>query len=149
MSRQVCCIETLVFILFLEQRADAERKLSVLSSNPEMLDQGDHCSLDLSAALCASTVREIVIAVLTTTQHFAAISMSKLLTIHWGRFSSQQKTDVFTFLANKGPSLQSFVVAALVNLLARITKLGWFQNPGNDVTEEVSQCESLALEVRL
>uniref|UniRef100_A0A7S4KJ54 Importin N-terminal domain-containing protein n=1 Tax=Guillardia theta TaxID=55529 RepID=A0A7S4KJ54_GUITH len=118
-----------------EQRADAERKLSVLSSNPEMLDQ---------ARMILETSQQ------PYAQHFAATSMSKLLTIHWGRFSSQQKTDirsyVFSFLANKGPSLQGFVVAALVNLLARITKLGWFQNPGHDVTEEVSQFLSASVD---
>jgi len=34
-----------------------------------------------------------------------------------------------TFLANKGPALELFVRGGLVSLLARITKLGWFENP--------------------
>jgi exportin-7 len=43
-------------------------------------------------------------------------------------------------LANKGPSLQDFVVTALIKLVCRITKLGWFDDPvhrelADDVTK--------------
>ena len=44
-----------------------------------------------------------------------------------------------TFLANKGPALESFVCGGLVSLLARITKLGWFENPSQDITKDVGQ----------
>lgn len=46
---------------------------------------------------------------------------------------------VMTFLANKGPVLETFVCAGLVSLLARIVKLGWFENPTLDITKDVSQ----------
>ena len=44
-----------------------------------------------------------------------------------------------TFLANKGPALEPFVCVGLVSLLARITKLSWFENPQQDITKDVSQ----------
>lgn len=46
---------------------------------------------------------------------------------------------VMTFLANKGPALETFVCGGLVSLLARITKLGWFETSQQDVTKDVSQ----------
>ena len=33
---------------------------------------------------------------------------------------------ILSFLANKGPSLQLHVITAMIQLLVRITKLGWF-----------------------
>jgi hypothetical protein len=35
--------------------------------------------------------------------------------------------------------LDGFVCGGLVTLLARITKLGWFENPSQDITKDVSQ----------
>jgi hypothetical protein len=43
------------------------------------------------------------------------------------------------FLANKGPALEGFVCGGLVSLLARLTKLGWFENPTQDITKDVNQ----------
>jgi len=119
-----------------EARAEAERQLSVLSTNPEMLDQ----------------VRQILEATSQPfTQHLACTSAAKQLTSNWGRFSAQQRLDMrnftLTFLANKGPSCESFVVVALVSLLARITKLGWFENSEHsDVPKEVTQFLSASVD---
>ena len=33
---------------------------------------------------------------------------------------------ILSFLANKGPGLQLHVITAMIQLLVRITKLGWF-----------------------
>mmetsp|Transcript_32988 Transcript_32988/g.77770 ORF Transcript_32988/g.77770 Transcript_32988/m.77770 type:complete len:1072 (+) Transcript_32988:97-3312(+) len=119
-----------------DARAEAERQLSVFSQNPEMLDQAK-LVLDGSSQPFA--------------QHVAATAMTKLLTLNWGRFSTQQRVDVrnyvLGYLANHGPSLQQFVIVALVSLLARITKLGWFENPDHsDITKEVGQFLSASID---
>ena len=62
-----------------EQRAEAERQLSVFSNNPEMLDQ---------ARMILETSQQ------SYAQHLAATAMSKLLTANWGRFSDQQRIDM-------------------------------------------------------
>lgn len=78
-----------------EERADAERQLSVLSTNPDMLGQVRQL-LEQSEQPFA--------------QHLACNSISKQLTSNWCRFSSQQRLDMrnfaLTYLANKGPALQ-------------------------------------------
>ena len=97
-----------------DQRSEAERQLSVFSTDPTMLEQS-RMILDQSNQPYAL--------------HLAASSLQKLMTSHWGRFSTQQRSDLrnhlLTLLAQKGPSMQVFVTVALVTLLARITKLGW------------------------
>jgi exportin-7 len=94
-------------------RTEAERQLSVFGTNPETIDQSRFI-LERSQSPYA--------------QHLAATSLIKIFTAHWGRFTNQQRLEirnnVLSFLASHGPSLQSFVVVALVNLLCRITKLG-------------------------
>jgi hypothetical protein len=42
------------------------------------------------------------------------------------RASSHAGNYILSFLANKGPSLQLHVITAMIQLLCRITKLGWF-----------------------
>ena len=37
---------------------------------------------------------------------------------------------VLTYLARKGASLESYVITALIQMLCRITKLGWFDSSG-------------------
>jgi len=77
-----------------EQRAEAERQLSVFSSNPDMLDQ---------ARMILETSQQ------SYAQHLAATAMSKLLTAHWGRFSAQQRIDMRSYVcyhsSNPGPIL--------------------------------------------
>ena len=89
-------------------RSEAERQLSVFGTNPEMIDQSRFI-LERSQSPYA--------------QHLAATSLTKIFTAHWGRFSNQQRLEirnnVLSFLASQGPSLQNFVVVALVNLLCR------------------------------
>lgn len=79
-----------------EQRAEAERQLSVFSNNPEMLDQ---------ARMILETSQQ------SYAQHLAATAMSKLLTANWGRFSDQQRIDMRQYVRlsymhahNNGPT---------------------------------------------
>ena len=74
----------------------------------------------------------------------ATNSPTELITIHWNSFTIPQRTDirnyVLGYLANKGPTLQDFVVVSLIKLVCRITKLGWFDDPvhrelADDVTK--------------
>ena len=51
-----------------------------------------------------------------------------------------------TFLASKGPALEGFVCAGLVSLLARITKLGWFENPSQGITKDVNQFLTVSID---
>lgn len=78
-----------------EERSEAERQLSVLSTNPDMLGQVKQL-LEQSEQPFA--------------QHLACTSISKQLTSNWCRFSAQQRLEMrnfaLTYLANKGPSLQ-------------------------------------------
>jgi hypothetical protein len=80
-----------------EARAEAERQLSVLSTNPDMLEH----------------VRQVLErSALPFAQHLAATAITKQVTSNWGRFSAQQRMDmrnfVLTYLANKGPSVQVY-----------------------------------------
>jgi len=77
--------------------------------------------------------------------------MMKIFTTHWARFSNQQRLEIrnniLSFLASNGPGLPGFVVIALVNLLCRITKLGWFDTPEHcDIVKEVSQFLSASID---
>ena len=57
-------------------------------------------------------------------------ALTKLMTEHWTSFTDEEKLDIrayiLNYLATRGVELEQFVVAALVKLLCRVTKLGWF-----------------------
>ena len=63
----------------------------------------------------------------------ASTVLRTLLTSHWNNFDAAQQLAVrdylLQYLAERGPSLPPFVVTALVGLLCRLTKLGWFEDP--------------------
>ena len=54
------------------------------------------------------------------------------MTSHWNNFSSEQRLEIrnyiLTYIANRGPALENFVLLHLVQLVCRITKLGWFDH---------------------
>lgn len=77
-------------------------------------------------------------------QFMAASSLTKLITAHWSKFTVAQRIEIrhycLNYLGNNGPGLMaggsSFVVAAVIQLLCRITKLGWFDD---DVIKNLAQ----------
>eukprot|EP00897_Mesotaenium_endlicherianum_P004381 jgi/Mesen1/3971/ME000210S03214 len=97
------------------ERAHAEQTLQVFSVNSEYITQCQFI-LDSSSSPYA--------------QLLAASSLVKQVTDH--ALSVQLRLDirnyVLSFLASKGPELQTFVTSALIQLLCRITKLGWYDD---------------------
>mmetsp|Transcript_44324 Transcript_44324/g.106777 ORF Transcript_44324/g.106777 Transcript_44324/m.106777 type:complete len:1120 (+) Transcript_44324:370-3729(+) len=74
----------------------------------------------------------------------ATNSLTELITVHWNSFTIPQRIDirnyVLGYLANKGPQLQDYVVTALIKLVCRITKLGWFDdNVHRELAEDVTK----------
>lgn len=65
-------------------------------------------------------------------RYVSANSLIQLITVHWNSFTVPQRIDirnyVLAYLANKGTQLQDFLVLALIKLVCRITKLGWFDD---------------------
>ena len=61
---------------------------------------------------------------------------------HWNSFSEGQHVEIrnyiLTFLANKGPRLQSFAITVVVQLLCRISKFAWFDE-GTSIREIVTE----------
>ncbi len=44
------------------------------------------------------------------------------------------------YLAQKGPSLDTFVCTSLIQMVCRLTKLGWFDDPQHrEITQEVTK----------
>lgn len=46
---------------------------------------------------------------------------------------------MLTFLASNAPKLQGFVVTQIIQLICRITKLGWFDEGQQDIYEETTK----------
>mmetsp|Transcript_27872 Transcript_27872/g.62200 ORF Transcript_27872/g.62200 Transcript_27872/m.62200 type:complete len:149 (-) Transcript_27872:366-812(-) len=74
----------------------------------------------------------------------AATSLRSLVTTHWNNFETAQHVTIrdylLRYLAEKGPSLPPFVLSALLALLCRITKLGWFDDPRHrEIVSEVTK----------
>jgi exportin-7 len=110
-------------------RNEAQQRLMSLQSSAEYIPQCQYI-LDKSASQYARLV--------------ATNSLTELITVHWNSFTVPQRIDirnyVLGYLANQGPALQDFVVVALIKLVCRITKLGWFDDPvhrelADDVTK--------------
>jgi exportin-7 len=66
----------------------------------------------------------------TVAQTYAAVCLVKLIQYHWNSFTVQTRVDirnyVLNLLAERGPSLDRNLRLPLLTLLAKITKLGWF-----------------------
>jgi exportin-7 len=74
----------------------------------------------------------------------ASNSLTELITTHWNNFTIAQRIDirnyVLGYLANNGPTLQDFVTLSLIQLVCRITKLGWFDDPTHrELTADVTK----------
>mmetsp|Transcript_2983 Transcript_2983/g.6712 ORF Transcript_2983/g.6712 Transcript_2983/m.6712 type:complete len:1119 (+) Transcript_2983:545-3901(+) len=74
----------------------------------------------------------------------ATNSLTELITAHWNSFTVPQRIDirnyVLNYLANKGPQLEDYVTTALIKLVCRITKLGWFDDAVHrEMADDVSK----------
>jgi exportin-7 len=86
-------------------------------------------------------------------QTYAALCLVKLVQHHWNSYSVQTRVDirnyVLNLLAERGPTLARDLRLQLLTLLAKITKLGWFDgeeqgpdSPGNVHQRTVDQVTS-------
>eukprot|EP00611_Tribonema_gayanum_P000066 TRINITY_DN1003_c0_g1_i5.p1 TRINITY_DN1003_c0_g1~~TRINITY_DN1003_c0_g1_i5.p1 ORF type:complete len:1118 (+),score=547.47 TRINITY_DN1003_c0_g1_i5:341-3694(+) len=108
------------------QRASAQQQLMSLQSSVDYIPQCQYI-LDNSQNPYARLL--------------ASNSLTQLITQHWNSFSVPQRVDIrnyiLSYLASQGPSLKDYVVTALVQLLCRITKLGWFDDAAHrDLVDE-------------
>lgn len=97
------------------ERSHADQALKPFSSSPEYMV---HCMtiLDNSSSPYA--------------QVFAASSMLKLVTEHGIALSSRVDARAYflRYLAERGPGLEHYVITAMLQLLCRMSKLGWFDD---------------------
>lgn len=98
------------------QRAEAEKALVNFSSSPDCLTK---CQLLLERGDSSYA------------QLLAATTLTKLVARNPNTLTVQQRLDIrnyiLTYLATN-PKLANFVTQAIVQLFARITKLGWFES---------------------
>ncbi|RAL45197.1 hypothetical protein DM860_014607 [Cuscuta australis] len=110
-------LETLCERLYTSQdsseRAHVENTLKCFSENIDYISQ---CQFILDNASSPYTLM--------------LASSSLLKQVNENNLSLQFRLDLWNYLinylANKGPELQPFVIGSLIQLLCRITKLGWF-----------------------
>ncbi|KAL1344112.1 hypothetical protein AAHE18_08G023600 [Arachis hypogaea] len=97
------------------ERAHAENTLKVFSMNTEYISQ---CQYILDHALTPYALM------------LASSSLLKQVTEH--SLALQLRLDIWSYLINylatRGPELQPFVTASLIQLLSRLTKFGWFDD---------------------
>ena len=117
------------------ERAEAQRQVLTLSSSTEYIPQC-RAVLDHSRSVYAL--------------HVAASALTRVVTVHWNSFAASTRLEVRSFaleyLSAHGPALlapergAAFVVTALVQLLARVTKLGWFDDAAfREIVDDVSK----------
>lgn len=62
----------------------------------------------------------------------ASSSLTRLISNHWNNFTSPQRVEIrnyiLNYLGSVGPGLTDYVRTSLIQLLCRITKLGWFDD---------------------
>lgn len=112
-----------------EDRTQAEHSLMQISNAPECIPQCQYV-LEHSQVPYAQLVM--------------ANALRKLVTQNWNNSTAQQRLDmrtwVLSYLASSGPKVAPFIVSSLVQLLCRITKMGWFEDPCHQkITDEVGQ----------
>ncbi|XP_021628258.1 exportin-7 isoform X4 [Manihot esculenta] len=97
------------------ERAHAENTLKCFSMSTDYISQ---CQYILDNALTPYALM------------LASSSLLKQVTEH--SLSLQLRLDIrnylVSYLANRGPKLQPFVIASLIQLLSRVTKFGWFDD---------------------
>ncbi|XP_048325677.1 uncharacterized protein LOC107412822 isoform X3 [Ziziphus jujuba] len=106
------------------ERAHAENTLKCFSVNTDYISQ---CQYILDNALTPYALM------------LASSSLLKQVTEH--SLALQLRLDIWSYLINylasRGPKLQSFVTASLIQLLCRVTKFGWFDDDRfRDVVKE-------------
>ncbi|KAK4414267.1 Exportin-7 [Sesamum alatum] len=106
------------------ERTHAENTLKCFSTNIDYISQ---CQYILDNALTPYALM------------LASSSLLKQVTEH--SLSLQLRLDIrnylISYLANRGPELQPFVIGSLVQLLCRLTKFGWFDDDRfRDVAKE-------------
>lgn len=114
------------------ERALAESTLKCFSMNTEYISQ---CQYILDNALTPYALM------------LASSSLLKQVTEH--SLSLQLRLDirnyVISYLATRGPELQTFVAGSLIQLLCRITKFGWFDDDGfKEIVKEATNFLSQA-----
>lgn len=112
-----------------DDRKQAEHSLMQISNAPECIPQCQYV-LEHSQVPYAQLVM--------------ANALRKLVTQNWNNSTAQQRLDmrtwVLSYLASSGPTVAPFIVSSLVQLLCRITKMGWFEDPSHQkITDEVGQ----------
>ncbi len=112
-----------------QDRQSAQQQLLSLQSSAEYIPQCQYI-LDKSQSSYALFV--------------AANALTKLITQYWNNFSVAQRVEirnyVLGYLAGKGPQLPDFVATSLIQLVCRITKLGWFDDAQHrELVEEVDK----------
>ena len=112
-----------------QERAGAETALVRFTTQPEHLLQCKYV-LDHSRQPYAQLV--------------AANALKQLLLQSWNQMPPQQRIDfrnyTLSFLANRGVECEQFVTQSLVQLIARITKMGWFESDEHrNILDEVSK----------
>lgn len=111
-----------------QQRQEAQAQLLSLQSSAEYIPQCQHI-LDHSQSPYALFV--------------AANALTKIAQQFWNNFTPPQRVElrnyVLGYLASQGPALPDFVATALIQLVCRITKLGWFDDTAHreQLVEEV------------
>ncbi|XP_019414777.1 PREDICTED: exportin-7 isoform X2 [Lupinus angustifolius] len=97
------------------ERAHAENTLKCFSMNTDYISQCqyilDHSFTPYALMLASSSLLKQV------TQHTLALNLRLDI---WGY--------LINYLATRGPELQPFVTASLIQLLCRLTKFGWFDD---------------------
>lgn len=110
------------------ERAHAEDALKIFAS-PEYLPQ---CKFVLDNSNSAYATL------------FAGSSMMKVLTNNWNSFTVADRIEIRNYLLNhlatRGPAISQFVATVLIQLLARVTKFAWFDDPSHqDITDNVAK----------
>mmetsp|Transcript_992 Transcript_992/g.1252 ORF Transcript_992/g.1252 Transcript_992/m.1252 type:complete len:1105 (-) Transcript_992:236-3550(-) len=132
-AEQLAQVESLCDVLYnssdQQNRAHAQQQLLSLQSSAEYIPQCQYI-LDNSSSGYALLL--------------ASTSLTKLITTHWNNFSASQRVDIrnyiLSYLASKGPHLDNFVITSLIQLVCRITKLGWFDDVQHrEIVDEVTK----------
>lgn len=137
---QLSNLENLCKVLYessnTSERNHAQQAILVLQSSSDYITQ---CQYILDHSKCSYALL------------VGSNSLSKLISTYWNNFDSPQRVQirnyVLNYLANNGPGLEKYVSVAIIQLLCKITKLGWFDGSTHrEITGEVSKFLSATVE---
>jgi exportin-7 len=132
-AQQLAQVESLCDALYTaadeHQRKNAQQQLVSLSSSAELVPQCQY--------ILANSRNPYA-------QLIASNALTTLVTTYWNSYTKQQRVEirdhVLGMLATMGPGLKDFVVTSLVQMVCRITKLGWFDDDAHrHIVEEASK----------